>query len=164
MRSRERSTEAESALAYPGWRVVGASVFGVMLGYAVLVPYTFSLFIKPLAEAVNFVDPQSGMDYLTAGTLLSKDVDANNRNPNAQVQAIPYWEHLFPQLARNGMSATPFIYTKEWSQYRYTTGETHGDSRYSSVSMAARRMPKETRFRSSGRTSLRLYMRGPRSG
>jgi Carboxypeptidase regulatory-like domain len=77
-----------------------------------------------LAEAVNFVDPQSGMDYFTAGTLLSKDVDANSGNPHAQVQAIPYWEHLFPQLARDGMSATQFIYTNEWSQYRYTTGET----------------------------------------
>lgn len=54
MRSRERSTEAESALAYPGWRVVGASVFGVMLGYAVLVPYTFSLFIKPLGGAFGW--------------------------------------------------------------------------------------------------------------
>lgn len=77
-----------------------------------------------LAEAVNFVDPQSGMDYFTAGTMLSKDVDSNNGNPNAQVQAIPYWEHLFPQLARDGMSATQFIYSNEWSQYRYTTGET----------------------------------------
>lgn len=54
MRSRERSTEVESALAYPGWRVVGASVFGVMLGYAVLVPYTFSLFIKPLSAAFGW--------------------------------------------------------------------------------------------------------------
>lgn len=44
----------ESALAYPGWRVVGASVFGVMLGYAVLVPYTFSLFIKPLGVAFGW--------------------------------------------------------------------------------------------------------------
>ena len=54
MRSREWSTELESALAYPGWRVVGASVFGVMLGYAVLVPYTFSLFIKPLRAAFGW--------------------------------------------------------------------------------------------------------------
>jgi hypothetical protein len=77
-----------------------------------------------LAEATNFVDPQSGMDYFTAGTLLSKMVDANHGDPHAQVQAIPYWENLFPNLARNGQSATQFIYTNEWSQYRYTTGET----------------------------------------
>ena len=77
-----------------------------------------------LAEPVNFVDIKSGMDYFTAGTLLSKAVDANKGNPKAQVATIPYWENLFPNLAQNGMSATQFIYTNEWSQYRYTTGET----------------------------------------
>jgi hypothetical protein len=77
-----------------------------------------------LAEAVNFVDKKSGMDYFTAGTLLSKLVDANHGNPNAQVPAIPYWENLYPNLAQNGQSATQFIYTHEWTQYRYTTGET----------------------------------------
>ena len=77
-----------------------------------------------LAEPVNFVDTKSGMDYFTAGTLLSKLVDANKGNPNAQVPAIPYWENLYPNLARNGQSATQFIYTNEWTQYRYTTGET----------------------------------------
>jgi len=77
-----------------------------------------------LAEPVNFVDIKSGMDYFTAGTLLSKAVDANKGNPKAQVATIPYWENVFPNLAQNGMSATQFIYTNEWSQYRYTTGET----------------------------------------
>ena len=77
-----------------------------------------------LAEAVNFVDTKSGMDYFTAGSLLSKLVDANHGNPNAQVPAIPYWENLYPNLAQNGQSATQFIYTHEWTQYRYTTGET----------------------------------------
>jgi hypothetical protein len=77
-----------------------------------------------LAEPVNFVDTKSGMDYFTAGTLLSKAVDANKGNPHAPVAAIPYWENLFPNLAQNGLSATQFIYTNEWSQYRYTTGET----------------------------------------
>ena len=64
------------------------------------------------------------MDYFTAGTLLSKLVDANKGNPNARVPSIPYWENLYPNLARNGQSATQFIYTNEWTQYRYTTGET----------------------------------------
>lgn len=49
MQNRERIPELESALAYPGWRVVSASIFGVMFGYSVLVPYTFSLFVKPLS-------------------------------------------------------------------------------------------------------------------
>jgi hypothetical protein len=77
-----------------------------------------------LAEPVNFVDTKSGRDYFTAGTLLSKAVDANKGNPKAQVATIPYWENVFPNLAQTGMSATQFIYTYEWSQYRYTTGET----------------------------------------
>jgi hypothetical protein len=77
-----------------------------------------------LAEPVDFVDPTSGMDYFRAGSMLSKYVDANSGNPNATVAAIPYWENLYPNLAQNGMSATQFIYTHEWSQYRYTTGET----------------------------------------
>jgi hypothetical protein len=77
-----------------------------------------------LAEPVDFVDTKSGMDYFTAGTILSKLVDANQGNPNAQVPQIPYWENLYPNLARNGLSATQFLYTNEWSQYRYTTGET----------------------------------------
>jgi hypothetical protein len=79
-----------------------------------------------LAEEVNFVDTQSGMDYFTAGTLLSKDVDANNGNPNAPVTTIPYWENVFPNLAIDGQTATQFIYTNEWAPYRYTTGETTG--------------------------------------
>jgi hypothetical protein len=77
-----------------------------------------------LAEPVNFVDPASGMNYFTAGEMLSKQVDENRGNPNASVPAIPFWENLYPSLAQNGKSATQFIYTHEWTQYRYTTGET----------------------------------------
>jgi len=42
--------QRESSLRYPGWRVVASAFFGVMVGYSVLIPYTFSLFIKPLSE------------------------------------------------------------------------------------------------------------------
>ncbi len=77
-----------------------------------------------LAEPVDVVDPASGMDYFTAGSKLSKLVDANRGNPNATVAPIPFWENLYPNLAQNGMSATQFLYTHEWTQYRYTTGET----------------------------------------
>lgn len=41
--------QPESTLRYPGWRVVGAAFFGVMVGYSCLIPYTFSLFLKPLS-------------------------------------------------------------------------------------------------------------------
>jgi len=41
----------ESQIAYPGWKIVLASFFGIMVSFAAIVPYTFGLFIKPLAEA-----------------------------------------------------------------------------------------------------------------
>jgi MFS family permease len=47
-RTNSIASECESSLRYPGWRVVAAAFFGVMVGYSVLIPYTFSLFIKPL--------------------------------------------------------------------------------------------------------------------
>jgi hypothetical protein len=83
-----------------------------------------------LAEPVNLVDPASGMDYFTAGTMLSKLVDQNataaGYNPQAQVPAIPYFENLFPDAAGTavggvgtpGASATQNIYSLLWSQNR----------------------------------------------
>jgi MFS family permease len=44
----------ESRLSYPGWRVVLAAFFGVMVSFAALVPYTFSLFLAPLHEAFGW--------------------------------------------------------------------------------------------------------------
>jgi MFS family permease len=41
--------EAESSLAYPGWKIVLAGFFGVMVSFAAVVPYTFGLFLKPLS-------------------------------------------------------------------------------------------------------------------
>ena len=74
-----------------------------------------------LAEPLDLVDPKSGMDYFRAGTLLSQDVDRNNgyADPNgaasASVEAIPYFENMFPYLATGGMSATQNIYSNEWA-------------------------------------------------
>jgi len=44
------AAQAESNLAYPGWKIVLAGFFGVMVSFAAIVPYTFGLFIKPLAS------------------------------------------------------------------------------------------------------------------
>jgi MFS family permease len=44
----------ESSLAYAGWRVVTAAFFGVMVSFAAVVPYTFSLFLAPLHEAFGW--------------------------------------------------------------------------------------------------------------
>ena len=46
--------DRESSLTYPGWRVVLAAFFGVMVSFAALVPYTFSLFLAPLHQAFGW--------------------------------------------------------------------------------------------------------------
>ena len=45
---------SESRLAYPGWKVVLAGFFGVMVSFAAVVPYTFGLFLKPLSVAFGW--------------------------------------------------------------------------------------------------------------
>jgi len=80
-----------------------------------------------LAEPVDFVDPQGGGDYYSAGAALSKLVDANGGDATATVGAIPYFEHLFPFMANlngNGLSATQNIYSNEWAPYRSNLGAT----------------------------------------
>ena len=46
---------------------------------------------------LNLKDPKSGMDYFTAATMFAKLANANT--PPSQVQAIPYFENLFPAAA-----------------------------------------------------------------
>jgi len=41
--------ECESRIGYPGWRVVLAGFFGVMVSFAAIIPYTFGLYLKPLS-------------------------------------------------------------------------------------------------------------------
>ena len=91
-----------------------------------------------VAEPVDFVDPAGGGDYYSAGTALSKAVDANVGNPAARVGAIPYFEHLFPFMANRqfidgngklvydgtGQSATQNIYALEWAPQRAGLGAT----------------------------------------
>jgi MFS family permease len=43
------TTDPEARLSYPGWKVVLAGFFGVMVSFAAVVPYTFGLFLKPMA-------------------------------------------------------------------------------------------------------------------
>ncbi|MEO6805161.1 MAG: carboxypeptidase-like regulatory domain-containing protein [Edaphobacter sp.] len=79
-----------------------------------------------LAEPVNFVDPQGGGDYFTAGAKLSALVDQNAGN-DASVPAIPYFENVFPFMKNidfEGESATQAIYTNEWAPFRSQVGAT----------------------------------------
>jgi len=92
-----------------------------------------------LAEPVNFNDPQGGGTYFAAGAQLSKQVDGhdgaycgvysgcNNATAPVHVPTIPYFEHVFPQMANldyAGETATDGAYNNEWAPYRYSEGET----------------------------------------
>ena len=44
----------ESQIAYPGWKVVLAGFFGIMVSFAAIVPYTFGLFLKPLSASFGW--------------------------------------------------------------------------------------------------------------
>lgn len=80
-----------------------------------------------LAEPADFVDPKGGGDYFHAGATLSRIVDANGANPNAQVSPIPYFEDVFPWMANfdyAGESATQAIYSDEWVPSRSNLGAT----------------------------------------
>jgi Carboxypeptidase regulatory-like domain len=80
-----------------------------------------------LAEPVDFVDPNGGGDYYTAGSQLSHLVDENGGNASATVPAIQYWEDMFPWMANfdyPGESATQAIYSDEWAPFRYNLGAT----------------------------------------
>jgi hypothetical protein len=82
---------------------------------------------QDFASPTNFVDPQGGGDYYTAARKLSviSDQSQGMANPaNTTVAPIPYFEHMFPQLAGNGKTATQNIYTEEWEPNRYSSGET----------------------------------------
>jgi len=44
----------ENSIRYPGWGVCVAAFVGVMVSFAAIMPYTFSLFIEPLAGAFGW--------------------------------------------------------------------------------------------------------------
>jgi predicted MFS family arabinose efflux permease len=50
----ERQAENESSIHYAGWGVVAAAFAGVMVSFAPIVPYTFSLFLNPLHAAFGW--------------------------------------------------------------------------------------------------------------
>jgi predicted MFS family arabinose efflux permease len=46
--------DQESSIRYPGWTVLAAAFTGVMVSFAPIVPYTFSLFLDPLHAAFGW--------------------------------------------------------------------------------------------------------------
>jgi hypothetical protein len=59
-----------------------------------------------LAQPLDLVDPNSGQDYFSAATQLSKQKYAGV----ASVAPIPYFENMFPDAAKGGQSTTQNIY------------------------------------------------------
>jgi len=47
-------TPDEGSIRYPGWGVLGAAFIGVMVSFAPIIPYTFSLFLDPLHAAFGW--------------------------------------------------------------------------------------------------------------
>lgn len=63
---------------------------------------------RDLGMPLDLVDPQSGMDYFTAASLL--ETQAYAKVPTANVAKIPYWEDLFPDAggaSGSSMAAIP---------------------------------------------------------
>jgi len=68
-----------------------------------------------LAMPENIRDPQSGMDYFTAATMLSKMAYAGVDPSDPTIAPIPFWENLFPVPAGSTQSATQQIYGQFWN-------------------------------------------------
>ncbi len=54
MKTNPHPIDQESSIGYPGWGVLGAAFAGVMVSFAPIVPYTFSLFLDPLHAAFGW--------------------------------------------------------------------------------------------------------------
>ena len=54
MKTNSRLVDEESSIRYPGWGVLAAAFTGVMVSFAPIVPYTFSLFLDPLHAAFGW--------------------------------------------------------------------------------------------------------------
>lgn len=48
------SQHTENSIRYPGWGVCVAAFVGVMVSFAAIMPYTFSLFIEPLTKSFGW--------------------------------------------------------------------------------------------------------------
>lgn len=75
------------------------------------------------ASPTDFVDTQGGGDWYSAIRKLSIISD-QHAGGDATVEPIPYFEHVFPQMAFGGNSATQNIYSLELAPNRYNYGET----------------------------------------
>lgn len=54
MKASHHQVDEERSIQYPGWGVLAAAFTGVMVSFAPIVPYTFSLFLDPLHAAFGW--------------------------------------------------------------------------------------------------------------
>ena len=54
MKTNHHHVDEERSIRYPGWGVLAAAFAGVMVSFAPIVPYTFSLFLDPLHAAFGW--------------------------------------------------------------------------------------------------------------
>ena len=63
--------DRESEIGYPGWRVVLAGFFGVMVSFAAIIPYTFGLYIKPLSASFGWPRESISAGFAVAALTLA---------------------------------------------------------------------------------------------
>src|SRR5690242_6034388 len=54
MKTKPPAVDQENSIRYPGWGILAAAFTGVMVSFAPIVPYTFSLFLDPLHAAFGW--------------------------------------------------------------------------------------------------------------
>jgi hypothetical protein len=68
-----------------------------------------------LAEPLNVYDPGAGMDYYTAGTILSKYVDQGiTAAQAASIPTLKFFDDQFPLAGAAGLTPTQNIYKNKW--------------------------------------------------
>jgi predicted MFS family arabinose efflux permease len=66
MKKNPWEVDEESSIQYPGWHVLAAAFTGVMVSFAPIVPYTFSLFLDPLHAAFGWKREAMGTAFALA--------------------------------------------------------------------------------------------------
>lgn len=59
-------SDEEKSIRYPGWGVLAAAFTGVMVSFAPIIPYTFSLFLDPLHAAFGWMREAMGGAFALA--------------------------------------------------------------------------------------------------
>lgn len=66
-----RHSDEENSIRYPGWSILAAAFTGVMVSFAPIVPYTFSLFLDPLHAAFGWKREAMGGAFALAAVTVA---------------------------------------------------------------------------------------------